>query len=153
MQTDAVPNFTASSQISRICSQVDGCFNNVWSTLFKTSLYVIFLIVPFHFFSGGSNFQRFPCKSERKKLLQKVFPDLARAIHEDDPERLRIAEFRHHLAADAAGRAEIFRFFSFWTSDDGDRPEFCFPSLTALKSPCAPHSLSPGTPHFQYCSR
>ena len=65
MQTDAVPNFTASSQISRICSQVDGCFNNVWSTLFKTSLYVIFLIVPFRFFSGGSNFQRFPCKSER----------------------------------------------------------------------------------------
>ena len=24
-------------------------------------------------------------------------------------------EFRHHLAADAAGRAEIFRFFSFRT--------------------------------------
>ncbi|CCY10104.1 putative uncharacterized protein [Clostridium sp. CAG:81] len=71
MQTDAVPYFTASSQISLICSQVDGCFNSVWSTFFNISLYVIFfLILPFRdafYFSsafpvkpnGRSSFRRY----------------------------------------------------------------------------------------------
>ena len=71
----------------------------------------IFLFLSFYAVSG---------KAQGQKLLQGILPEGKIPLPQNDPEALRITEFHHHLAADAAGRTKILRLLPGRSSHDGN---------------------------------